>query len=94
MNPLEQYPDADIHNIPSSFGQNQKNARTAKVRAEGVRALSAFMLVAVVLASLAFGVLVAYGICLAFFTIAREHSMATARQREVCATQPKVTIIA
>ncbi len=52
------------------------------------------MLVAVVLASLAFGVLVAYGICLAFFTIAREHSMATARQREVRATQPKVTIIA
>jgi hypothetical protein len=52
------------------------------------------MLIGAVLASLAFGVLVAYGVCLAFFTIARVHSVAAARQRELRATLPKVRIAA
>jgi uncharacterized protein (DUF2062 family) len=40
------------------------------------------MLVCAVLASLAFGVLVAYGICQMMFRVFREHSISAARQRE------------
>ena len=43
--------------------------------------MSSLMLICAVAASLAFGVLVAYGICQAMFRIFRVHSMATARQR-------------
>lgn len=40
------------------------------------------MLICAVLASLAFGVLVAYGICQVMFRVFRVHSISTARERE------------
>lgn len=40
------------------------------------------MLICAVLASLAFGVLIAYGICQVMFRVFRVHSISTARERE------------
>jgi uncharacterized protein (DUF2062 family) len=44
--------------------------------------VGALLLVCAVLASLAFGVLVAYGICQMMFRVFRVHSISTARERE------------
>jgi uncharacterized protein (DUF2062 family) len=43
--------------------------------------MSSLMLVCAVLASLAFGVLVAYGICQAMFRVFRVHAESAAKQR-------------
>jgi hypothetical protein len=52
------------------------------------------MLVCAVLASLALGVLVAYGICQMMFRLFRVHSIATAQQREVRKAAAGVQIVA
>ena len=44
--------------------------------------MGALMLVCAVFASLALGVLLAYGICVAMFRVFRVHSISTAKQRE------------
>ena len=44
--------------------------------------MNALMLVCAVLASLAFGVLVAYGLCQLMFRVFRVHSISTAKQRD------------
>ncbi len=56
--------------------------------------MSALMLVCAVLASLAFGVLVAYGICQVMFQIFRGHSLSAAREREERKAAAGVQIIA
>jgi len=43
--------------------------------------MGTLMLICAVAASLAFGVLVAYGVCLAMFRIFRVHATAAARER-------------
>ena len=43
--------------------------------------ISSLMMVGAVLVSLALGVLVAYGICIAMFRVFREHAESTARVR-------------
>jgi hypothetical protein len=57
-------------------------------------ALSALMLICAVLASLALGVLVAYGICQMMFRVFRVHSMVAAQQREVRKAAAGVQIVA
>jgi uncharacterized protein (DUF2062 family) len=45
------------------------------------------MLICAVLASLAFGVLVAYGICQMMFRVFRVHSLFAAKQREAASVR-------
>ena len=53
----------------------------------GWSAMGMLMLVCAVLASLALGVLVAYGICQTMFRIFRVHAVAAAKNRSVSAQQ-------
>jgi uncharacterized protein (DUF2062 family) len=52
------------------------------------------MLVCAVLASLAFGVLVAYGICQMMFNVFRVHSISAAKEREARGTATGIQIAA
>ncbi len=55
---------------------------------------ASLMLVCAVLASLAFGVLVAYGICQMMFHVLRGQSINAARERERRAAEARVQIAA
>lgn len=53
--------------------------------------METLMLVCSVLASLALGVLVAYGICQSMFRVFRVHAVSAARSRSEAAAQPLQT---
>jgi len=55
---------------------------------------SSMVLVAAVLASLAFGVLSAYGICITMFRVFRIHATQVAAERKARAAVPAATAVA
>jgi hypothetical protein len=67
--------------------QNEKGLKRGPIRMLEEVVIGTLMLVCAVAASLAFGVLVAYGMCQVMFRVFRVHQTAVARTRVAVASQ-------